>query len=328
MADAHLYLPFDLTCLVRKAIQSARPSLILLSESDMWWNFLRLAKQGGAIIALVSGKISERSARRFHRFPWFSRSLFALFDCIGVQNSLYQDRFLQAGAKPSTLHITGNLKFDSPSPQPLEEGEKRRIQERLCIDDTTPLLLIASTHDPEEKSLFPILKELWCHFPLLKVILAPRHPERIPAICTLLKEAQIAYSLDSQQETLSCPLLLVDRIGVLHPYFSLAHIAVIGGSFFPGVGGHNVLEPCEYALPVLFGPFMSSQPDLPSLLLNSHAGLQIPIEQLAATLTCLLQSTTQRQQMGESGKRLSLSLKGSLQRTFDALQPHLLHLNS
>lgn len=322
-ASAHVYLPFDFYRSVSKALRAARPALVIFCETDFWWNFLRLSKQQGAVVALVNGKLSARSANRLNMFGRFGTFLFSWFDVGCVQNSIYLERFLRAGAPPERFFITGNLKFDQPIPPELSPPERALARQRLNIQKGAQVLLIVSTHDPEETAFLPILIDLWKEFPHLKVVLAPRHPERTSDVCSQLERALIPFSRYSQATGDQRPLLLVDQIGVLHQFYSIADIAVVGGSFFQGVGGHNILEPCSYALPVLFGPFMESQPELLAIAQEQHMGTQVTLSEIKNEICSLLHNPSECTKRGKRAKTSLAALSGSLAQTMQTLAPHL-----
>ena len=156
-ADHHIYLPFDFNLLIHRLLTQAPPDLVILCESDLWYNFLRLAKQKGACVALVNGKISERSTWRFNQIPFFSRRLFNLFDVLCLQNNLYKERFVKAGAPPDRLLVTGNLKLDEEYPH-LSVDESAQWRQRLGVSSRQLVLTIGSTHDSEEQILLRVLK--------------------------------------------------------------------------------------------------------------------------------------------------------------------------
>ena len=284
-ADAFCYLPLDFTWIVRRWAQRVKPRLFLLIESDFWPNLLSAVHESGGKILLVSGKISPRSARRFAKFPFFCRKLFALFDGICVQNEEQRARFAPLVPHPERLFITGNLKLDM-IPQPVDSS---LWQARLPA--SLPIVTIASTHAPEEEALLEALQGLD-----LFLFLAPRHPERCKEIEAMLKQKQIPYAKWTQSQEFSREkLVLVDVMGQLPLCYSLSRFAILGGSFFPGVGGHNIIEPCLYNTPVLFGPYMESQSEFSSIVQGAGAGKQVPIHQLKETLLHSLQEGTLRE---------------------------------
>jgi 3-deoxy-D-manno-octulosonic-acid transferase len=326
-ADYHVYLPLDFNGLVSRMVKQASPDLVILCESDFWYHFLRHAKKQGAIVALVNGKLSKRSTYRFGQLPFFSKRLFSLFHILCVQNVLYKERYLQAGALEENIQVTGNLKFDEDYPW-LGSEEITHWKHKLGIEQDQLVMTIGSTHDPEEMLILNVLKDLWKSFPNLKVLIVPRHPDRFKEVSELIHKKNISHIhfTDISQRTGQEQVLLVNVIGMLRMCYQLSDIAVVGGSFTNKVGGHNILEPCWYGKPVLFGPHMYTQLELVDLVTRYQAGRQVQPTELLAVLESWLRSPSLRQEMGQKGLKMISEIKGSTQRTLAALSPSLSRL--
>ena len=189
-----------------------------------------------------------------------------------VQSPRYKDLFLQIGVAAKKIVVTGNLKLDTPHPV----IDKAAWAERLSICPGDRVITLGSTHDPEEELLLDALASL-----PVKILIVPRHPARFEAVADLLRRKgidHVRYSegkLDPSQR-----VVLVDAMGILNTCYQLSELAIVGGSFTPGVGGHNIFEPASLGIPILFGPYMESQKDLTRLILEAPAGAQVSIEQL------------------------------------------------
>ncbi len=328
-ADYHVYLPFDFSWTVYKVIKHAAPGLVILCESDFWLNFLYYSKKQGAALALINGKMSERSMRRFHAVPFFAKRLFGLFNVLCVQNNLYRSRFVEAGAPLDKLVVTGNLKLDEDYPQ-LSNDEVVQWRQKLGIQPNQLVLTIGSTHAPEEQFFLQNLKEIWKHTPELRVILVPRRPELFKEVGALLERERINWIsfTDINRRTGKEQVILIDAMGLLRMCYQLSDFAIVGGSFTDKVGGHNILEPCWYGKPVLFGPHMHTQLELVDLMTQYGAGVQVKHEQLKPTLEQWIQNSQERQEIGTKGLQLVKDLKGSTKRTLTALNPFLSRLET
>lgn len=324
-ADYHVFLPFDFRFVVKPIIQRASPDLIVLCECDFWYNFLRFSKDVGAKIVLVNGKMSEKSMRRYKKVSFFSRLLMELFDVLCVQNELYYNRFIEAHAPANKLVITGNLKLDEDYPK-LSVDEINQWKERLGIKADQTLLTIGSTHNPEEQIIIEILEVIWKNQPQLKVILVPRHPERFKEVFSLLKQEGIPTInfTNIKAATGKEKVILMDTMGMLRMCYQLADIALVGGSFTDKVGGHNILEPCWYGKPVLFGPHMRTQLELVDYILGAKAGVQVNQKELKELLKQWIENPSERAQVGERGVNLMANLKGSTKRTMASIEPLLI----
>lgn len=314
-ADAHRFIPLDFSWIVRRWVGLLKPELFLLVESDFWPNLLKEIQVSGGKTVLVSGKISLRSARRFSKVLFFSRKLFGTFNAICVQNEEQRARFAPLVPNPKLLHVTGNIKLDMV-PQSIDFGIwKSRIP------SSSPVITIASTHSPEEAALLEELRDLDFF-----IFLAPRHPERCKEIEGILKRKEIPYVRWSQSHAFNGEkLILVDVMGQLPVCYSLSRVAILGGSFFPGVGGHNILEPCLYGTPVLFGPFMDSQSEFSALVRKYQAGKQRPLQQVKRTLLDLLFDPSEEEQMRKSACVMSQLGRETVLATVDKIHMILNH---
>jgi 3-deoxy-D-manno-octulosonic-acid transferase len=323
-ADYHVYLPLDFSWIVYRIVKNASPGLVLLCESDFWFNFLLFSKLNGAAIALANGKMSERSMRRFNWASFFSRPLFGLFDLLCIQNVLYRSRFIEAGAPPEKMVITGNLKLDEDYPQ-LSSEEIILWRQKLGIQPNQLVLTIGSSHAPEEQIFLQVLKEIWKHTPDLRVILVPRRPEFFKEVGQFLEKERLRWVnfTDISRRTGREQVILIDAMGLLRMCYQLSDFALVGGSFTDKVGGHNILEPCWYGKPVLFGPHMQTQLELVDLMAQYQAGVQLTQDQLLPKLEKWMNNPKEAHAIGANGLRLVQDLKGSTKRTLAALEPFL-----
>lgn len=322
-AEHHLYLPFDFYCLMKPILKTMKPNKIILCETDFWYNFLRLAKKEGAEISVVNGKISERSVSRFKRFSFFARPLFSLVDHFCLQSNLYAERFASLGIPKSKMVVTGNLKFDS-QPKSMTPEEKAAFKADLGISENDKVIVVGSTHDPEEKQLLEAMRQLWEHEPQLKVIIVPRHPERFDAVEALIKTFSIPYQRYSQrhssQATTSASIILLDTMGLLGKCYQIASIAIVAGSYTKLVGGHNILEPLWFGIPMVYGPHMHGQPDLVEAVSTYGAGVQLPVNEIGTGLLRLLQDPDEAEKLRKGADQLITAMQGSTARTFDVVK--------
>jgi 3-deoxy-D-manno-octulosonic-acid transferase len=311
---AYLLLPLDFSWCIRRAVRAYRPHLLILVESDFWYHLLLSARNAGARIALVNGKLSARSCRRFVRFSWLARRIFTLFDVLCVQSALHAERFQAVGVREDKLRVTGNLKFDAPI-DALSPQEKASWRHALGLAPQDGVVVVASTHHPEEVQLLKALEEVRAARPSLKVLLAPRHPERFSEVRALLPPPFLLYS-ERAQKTGAETTILIDAMGMLRILYQLADATIVGGSFTERIGGHNIFEPIACGAPVLFGPHMHQQNDLAELVLNAGAGIQTALQDLPGYLLGLLEDASVMRRRGEA---LAAQVKGSSERTFQQL---------
>lgn len=296
-ADGYFYLPLDLSYLMRKLVFRIKPDLLLLSESDFWPNMVNEVKRGGGKVLLINGKISQKSQQRFQKVPIFSKRIFEAIDCYCIQNTEYADRFISLYVPKEKVTVTGNLKLSIP-PRDYTREQLIRWKKKWRVEGNTPVITVGSTHEGEEEILLPHLR----HY---KVLLAPRHPERFNRVKKWLE----ASGYDN--------VTLVDQMGILGACYRVSQLAIIGGSFVPGIGGHNIFEPIQARIPVIFGPYMDTQKDLVDMILESNSGMQIS----ATNLPDILEKSLTLQPNAE---KLAGGGLTPFQITWSVLEPYLL----
>lgn len=320
-ADYHVYLPLDFSWAINPIVKEVKPDLVILCESDFWFNFLKASKGCEAKVAVVNGKLSARSTQRFQVMRSFAQRLFSYVDIFCVQSSQYQTRFRDIGIDPHKILVTGNMKFDENYSE-LTVNEKIIYKQLLGIRENDQVLVLGSTHDPEENLLLDVLEIVWKQIPNLKVLLVPRHPERFDEVTHLLQKKRVSFLRYSSiaLKTGHEKVILIDAMGILQICYQLADIALVGGSYTERVGGHNIIEPCRYGIPLIFGPYMHGQPELVALVKEYQAGLQVPLTELAEVLIVYLNSPSKRQALGQAGKRLMNETCGATAKTWEALK--------
>ncbi len=280
-ADKILFLPFDFSFVTKRYFQALKPDYVFIIETDFWYHFLKTAKKFGAKVFLISGKISERSYKRFKALSFFTKRLFVHIDKFIVQNDRYLQMFLGLNIPKEKLFVGGNLKYLLPKEEITTE-ELEELENAFLLKGSW-VITLASTHFPEEKMLLEKLLKIQGP---VKIFLAPRHPERCREIQSLLQSLQISYSLFSQSRgNAEDRVILIDQMGKLPLCFSLSQKVIVGGSFIPKIGGHNILEPTLYGRYVLFGPYMGTQEDLLHTVLERKIGKQVSLEELSEAIT-------------------------------------------
>lgn len=320
-ADYHVYLPFDFGWVIKPIIKRTAPDLVILCESDFWYNFLSASKKIGAQIAVVNGKLSSHSQERFHKIPFFSRKLFSCIDLFCVQGNVYRKRFESLGVPSDKIIVTGNMKFDGDYAK-LPSNQLEAWRSELGIQPNEPVLVVGSSHHPEETQLLKAMSTVWAQYPDLKLVLVPRHPERFNEVAGIIQKSNLKFRRLSQKTNAvnKASVILIDAMGLLRKCYQLADIAIVAGSYTPKVGGHNILEPSWYGVPVIFGPHMQTQPDLVDLIREYEAGLQVRMEELPYVLLDLLNNPHRRKQLGEAGLRLASDVHGATGKTLDLLK--------
>jgi 3-deoxy-D-manno-octulosonic-acid transferase len=264
--------PLDCPATVRKFLRAVRPDLVLVGETELWPNYFIESRRAGARVAIVNGRISRRSARRYRR----ARSLFAhalqCADLILAQSHDDARRYAALGAPRDRIHVTGNTKFDLT----VESADTAPRPALRSFAAGRPLLVAGSTGRGEEAVVLKAWQTLRARFPGLALAMAPRHPARAPEVAEMLQAAPVEFvkasTLESTPPAAGIDVMLLDTMGELRALYGCASVAFVGGSLFAGRGGQNVAEPAARAVPVLFGPFHENQREMAGSLVAAGGG--------------------------------------------------------
>ncbi|MCB9831669.1 MAG: 3-deoxy-D-manno-octulosonic acid transferase [Planctomycetes bacterium] len=247
------YCPYDLAGPVRRALAALRPDLLVLVELELWPRLLDECRRRGLPVVLVNGKLSESSARGYRRLLRLLPRLLEPVRLLAVQNEDQARRFAALGDLGARIRVTGNIKVDNlpPTPSP-EDGRKLRLS--LGFGDA-PLFLAGSTHEGEDEAVLDATLAIRSEMPNCRLVLAPRHLERLPAIEAAVRDR----GLVSVRKSAPCrgdeTVLLVDTMGELAGLFAAADLVFLGGSLVPR-GGHNLLEPAAAGRMQIVGPWL------------------------------------------------------------------------
>lgn len=326
-AAAIFYFPFDWNFCVRRFLERFQPRVVILMEKEIWPNFVRACSRRQVPVFLANGRLSEKSFLRYSRIKRFMRDILRRFEGIGVQTHEDRRRFLELGAIDEQVKVTGNLKFDFPSPDIKSQSDLLAwIHEALALDSESPVIVVGSSMKGEEPLFLKTFCKVQHEVPEARLILAPRHPERFAEVAMLLRESGIPFRRRTQQnggESLpGARILLLDTIGELRAVYSLATVAVIGGSFLP-FGGHNLLEPAALGKAIVFGPEMTNFAEMSRLFLYEHAARQSSMDSLPGALTELLQNPKARNLLGHRALSTFRQNQGATQNTLDFLKSRI-----
>jgi len=322
-ACSHLLLPFDFKHSVRRVMKKLSPSLVVLSEGDVWPLFLHEARQCGAPVVIVNGKISHTSFSRLKRFSWIGKWLYSFIDFFCVQSALFYDRLCALGVPEEKLSITGNIKADVQIDE-LTQEQKREWRERLGLREGDELLVVGSTHEPEEKEIVTALSPLCTKRPNFKIAIVPRHPERFDEVYEQMRSIVSNVERFSEGPSGSkWSVMVIDALGQLCALYGLSTISIVAGSFVERVGGHNILEPAAVSVPVIVGPYMHSQHTLFSSAQESGAVISSTIETLPQLVEDLLEDKDKASMAASKARVWADTLRGATDRSLDALSQFL-----
>ncbi len=287
----------------------------MLTESEVWPNLILETAERGIPLALVNGRMSNRSFRRWKRYRSLSEPLFSRFDVVLAQNEKLTRNFADLGAR----HVVdaGNLKIDAPPP-PVDVRELERLREALA---GRPVLVAASTHEGEEEIVAEAHRQLARNVKGVCTIIAPRHPERGTGIAETLKGQgfSVAQRSAGQLPNERTDIYIADTIGELGTLYALAAVAFIGGSLVEH-GGQNPIEPIGHGAVVLTGPHWRNFRDFYRALLRHKGAIEVAsAAELATAAGALITNEAELARMRAGAKTALMSLAGALDRTSDAL---------
>lgn len=317
------YFPLDIPRAVRRYLDYLRPQVFIGLESEIWPNFLSQAHQRGVRLALVNARLSDKSLRRFVKYKRYLSGIFNLYDLVAAGSLPDFHRLQRLGIAPDRLHLTGNLKYD----RLLQGRDELRLQEfrnflRGMASEpgsaAGPLWLAASTHPGEEEMVADAFQELLAPYPALRLVLAPRHPQRAPDLTRLFTRrghnCQLWTDLRSGRETPTAPVVIIDTIGDLFTLYGAADAAFVGGSLVPH-GGQNILEPAAWGRAPVYGPNLQNFLWAKAILEEAGAGIMVhDAASLARAVRDLLDQPGKREEMGRRAQAALIPHQGAARR--------------
>ncbi len=314
------YMPLDLPFAVRRVLDTIRPRLVIVAETEIWPNLYRLTKRSGAGLLVVNGRISDRAFPSYQRFRILFRSVLRHVDLILAQSEQDRDRMVAIGAPPDRTEVGGNLKYDFEASG---AGTPDAVRRFLREVDAGPVIVAGSTREGEELPVVEAFRQVAEQHQKALLVIAPRHPQRFDEAASTLAAAGLPVvrrsELDGEPRGVKLPaVLLLDSLGELAPLYSFADVVFVGGSL-NGWGGHNVLEPALSGRPVVVGPTTQNFAEIVTALLAEKGLIQIAgADELGPTLLDLLSDRDKALTVGESGQRVAEAQRGATAKALDA----------
>lgn len=258
------YFPFDFPFCINNMLKKLKPDAIFVAETELWPNFANILHEQKIPLFIINGRISDRTYKSYKKLSFFFAPILRKYTNIFTQSQQDNDKLISIGANPNTTTVMGNLKFDIKNPDTSSLGFEKNPQHKI--------LIAASTHSGEDEIILETFSKLKNQFQNLKLILAPRHPERNESVFNLIKKSGLASSKRSKNTDFEQnDIILLDTMGELAKFYSICDMAFIGGSFNK-TGGHNPLEATIFKKPIVSGPSTHNFKDIYSILTSSDAG--------------------------------------------------------
>ncbi|HUF02664.1 MAG TPA: 3-deoxy-D-manno-octulosonic acid transferase [Aridibacter sp.] len=332
-ADLVFYLPFDWKFTVLKALRAIRPNVVLVLETEIWFNLFREIHRRGIVLAIVNGRLSEKSAENYRRIPKTIGRVLRNVDLVLAQSHENGERFRSLGARKKKIKVTGNIKND----QEAVGGDATKVaylRERFSIDNIVPVIVAASTHQPEEKMLIEGLRLLKARkgFKKARLMIAPRHPERFEDVAELIGGSGLSWARRSANLCVDdgdAEVILLDSIGELRSAYPLANLVFVGGSLIPH-GGQNFLEPAIEGKAIVTGPYLHNFASSARKFAKANAFVRL--DEAAATdwprildetFFTLLSDGERREELGRNAFAVAEANRGATDRTLEILDPFL-----
>ncbi len=330
-AERVFYVPFDWKWTVRRTLRRFEPKVLLLMETEIWFNLIRETYKSGGRVAIVNGRLSERSFERYAKIKKFMKRVLGYLDLALMQENADATRMMSLGLRASKARVTGNLKFDHDL-DAQENSLTGVLRDRFGIAAEAPLIIAASTHAPEEKWILDAFKDVWKSSGqnLPRLLIAPRHPERFAEVTELIKTSGFAWvrrseKMSSRDKT--AEIILLDSIGELRAAYPLAEIVFVGGSLIPH-GGQSIFEPAAAGKAIITGPYTANFEAAVAEFLDKEAIEQIEsvtekdaVSKIAAELRSLLANRDTRRELGKNALAVMDNNRGAAKRTVEYIAP-------
>lgn len=328
-AHTVFYCPLDFSWAVRRAMERVRPELLVLAELELWPNLIAAAKEHGAKVAIINGRLSEKSFQGYRRLRPLVRRVLQQVDLIAAQDETTAERFSELGA--ANISVTGSLKYDGAETDP-DNPRTTELRQLAGFAAEDVVLLAGSTQSPEEAICLSVFSKLREAFPQLRLVLVPRHPERFDEVASLLEETGQTWIRRTELHSAIRPgalgqpaIVLVDCVGELSAWWGAAAIGFVGGSFGDR-GGQNMIEPAAYGVATCFGPNTRNFRDIVAALLAAEGAEVVADERALETFVrrCL-EDASYRQALGSVGQSFVQAQIGATARTVALLEGLLTH---
>jgi 3-deoxy-D-manno-octulosonic-acid transferase len=324
-----LYFPYDAFFAVNPLVKAIRPDLVMIMETELWPYFIwYIGHRSATALYLINGRLSDKSFLGYQKIKRFLRPILSLLDHAYMQTKLDAQRFksLLLPHAINKVSVLGNLKFDLP-PWHERQDKIQHLKKLFNFPKDSTVITVASTHEGEEALLLNVLYELGRDFPELRIVVVPRHPERIPQVSRLLREETFRFRLRSSLSEASLnteKTVLVDSIGELKDILAFSDMAIVAGSFLPHLGGHNILEPIMVGTPVLYGPYMSNFKEIVYTVEQHEAGIQAQDAlALKHAIVELMTNTSERERLVKAGYVMLAAHQGQTHSLVEAVLKQL-----
>ena len=317
-----IYFPFDLTSVVERFLSLADPALIIIFETELWPSFISACWERKIPVAILNARMSPRSFKRYKLAKWFFGPIIRKLSLIGTQSEAESQNYKDVAGINLPIQVLGNLKYDWIAA--MDVNACQGLKAKLNISASDLVLIAGSTHADEEKVVLNAYKKVLAQCSTtdkkIKLIIAPRHPERFDLVAKIIEEAGFKVCRYSHEKfTQLDEVYLLDTIGQLANFYAISSLAFVGGTIAK-IGGHNLLEPYLYAVPVVCGPYLFKTKESATILEHCQAlFIGQNAQEVENKIIELLQNDNTRINMGTIGKEWLENNRGAVAKSLDAI---------
>ncbi len=312
----HAYAPYDLPLAWHGFLRRVAPSLLIIMETELWPNMIHACRKRAIPVVVANARLSQKSAQGYKKGGSLTRAMLSSVTVVAAQNNTDGERFVSLGVAPTALQITGNLKFDVELDAAIRE-RALALREQWRGPSQRPVWLAASTHRGEDELILDAFARIRQQQPQLLLVLVPRHPERFDEVAALCaaRQYQVCRRSAGVVPTADDDVLLGDTMGELVSFFGACDLTFVGGSLLP-IGGHNLIEPAAWGIPVLTGPHVFNFAEVARALQDAEALVtcQDP-QQIARRVVELLDDPDAMGRMGQAAVGVVVANRGALNKT-------------
>ena len=324
-ADAIIFYPPDLPWMPDRIVKRVKPCAYVPVETELWPNFIRAARKRGIPVIMVNGRIGERSLEHYRLMRRMFTKMLDTVVLFCMQSTIDAQYVIQLGADPHKVLVTGNTKYDQNYSQ-VSEPDRLMFRAELGFGGKGPLIVAGSTHHGEETILLEVMRAVRGQFPELRLLLAPRDIPRSEKIVEMARRQGFSAELRSrlavspESATSANTVIVLDTIGELGRFYSLADLVFVGGSLVSH-GGHNILEPAAHGKPIIVGPHMFNFRDTYALFSGRGAcAIALDGHELAQKTGELLSDPDISGRMGREAAAIVAENRGAAVRTVEKLK--------
>ncbi|MDB4262711.1 lipid IV(A) 3-deoxy-D-manno-octulosonic acid transferase [Porticoccaceae bacterium] len=315
----HSYMPYDTPDAVARFLNRLKPKMLIIMETELWPNTIAACQSRDIPVILANGRLSARSAKAYHRISSVVQPMLSGISAVAAQHKDDGERFTQLGLPLSALAVTGNIKFDLSLDQAVQDRAAALSKQWHC-GNNRPVFLAASTHRGEDEIILQAFGQIKQQLDNALLVLVPRHPERFDQVGELCTSAGFTLARHSAGDKVeAADVLLGDTMGELMVFFGACNVAFVGGSLV-ATGGHNMIEPAAWGVPVLTGPHLFNFTEASQLLLAADGMLVCSdAAELAEQCISLMGNKGRRQEMGNAARLVAEANRGALDKLMSVI---------